>query len=62
MFQQADLIYPFKLLSLYFKGNINITGFQIVERENREFALLNRQIELAIKELNEKPDLDLEVI
>uniref|UniRef100_A0A1I8AX95 Lig_chan-Glu_bd domain-containing protein n=1 Tax=Meloidogyne hapla TaxID=6305 RepID=A0A1I8AX95_MELHA len=47
-------------VEMFQQGNINITGFQIIERENREFALLNRQIELAIKELNEKPDLDLE--
>nr|CAD2164198.1 unnamed protein product [Meloidogyne enterolobii] len=47
-------------VEMFQQGNINITGFQIIERENREFALLKRQIELAIKELNEKPDLDLE--
>lgn len=32
-------------VEMFQDGNINITGFQIVDRETRQYTLLNREIE-----------------
>ncbi|KAL3103114.1 hypothetical protein niasHS_002300 [Heterodera schachtii] len=47
-------------VEMFQQGNINITGFQLVDRESREYALLSRMVELKMKELGERPGLDLE--
>lgn len=47
---------------MFQSGNINITGFQIIDRETREYLLLKRYIEQF--KLDERNDgyIDLEVI
>lgn len=46
---------------MFQNGNINITGFQIIDRETREYLLLKRYIE-QFKQKDQSEDyLDLEV-
>uniref|UniRef100_A0A914GTZ2 Glutamate receptor 1 n=1 Tax=Globodera rostochiensis TaxID=31243 RepID=A0A914GTZ2_GLORO len=47
-------------VQMFQQGNINITGFQLIDRESREYALLSRMVELKMKELGESAGLDLE--
>lgn len=48
-------------VEMFQNGNINITGFQIIDRETREYLLLKRYIE-QFKQKDQSEDyLDLEV-
>lgn len=47
---------------MFQNGNINITGFQIIDRESREFSLLKRAIDQSKYDDRNEKNIDLEVL
>lgn len=49
-------------VEMFQNGNINITGFQVINRESRQYALLHNHVEQAqFEDRSERRNLDLEV-